>query len=55
MLAFIATIALVSVDATDLDTCELFEIGDDGAECVAVIGIATFVRSSTLKARTRRT
>jgi hypothetical protein len=29
-----------SVDAARCDTCELFEIGDDGTERVAVIGIA---------------
>ena len=36
----VAAIALVAVDAARCDTCELFEIGDDGAERVAVIGIA---------------
>src|SRR6476660_7148178 len=36
----VATIALVAVDAARCDTCELFEVGDDGTERVAVIGIA---------------
>ena len=36
----VAAIALVAVDAADLDTCKLFEIGDDGTECVAVIWVA---------------
>src|SRR5512133_2406128 len=36
----VAAIALVAVDAARCDTCELFEIGDDGTERVAVIGIA---------------
>ena len=35
-----AAIALVAVDAARRNTCELFEIGDDGTERVAVIGIA---------------
>ena len=33
----VAAIALVAVDAADCDTCKLFEIGDDGAESVAII------------------
>src|SRR5262249_50737475 len=33
----VAAIALVAVDAADRDTCKLFEIGDDGAERVAII------------------
>src|SRR5713101_6109153 len=36
----VATIALVAVDATHSNACELFEIGDDGTERVAVIGFA---------------
>src|SRR6476646_3122551 len=36
----LAAVALVAVDAAHCDTCELFEIGDDGTERVAVIGIA---------------
>jgi hypothetical protein len=28
----VAAVALVATDATDRDTCELFEIGDDRAE-----------------------
>jgi hypothetical protein len=28
------------VDAADRNTCELFEIGDDGAECMAIIWVA---------------
>ena len=36
----VAAVALVAVDAAHCDTCELFEIGDDGTERVAVIGIA---------------
>src|ERR1700732_391051 len=36
----VAAIALVAVDAAYRDTCELFEIGDDGTERVAVIGVA---------------
>ena len=36
----VAAIALVAVDAARCHTCELFEIGDDGTERVAVIGIA---------------
>ena len=33
-------VALVAVDAADRDTSELFEIGDDGSEGVAIIGVA---------------
>src|ERR1700730_12920247 len=36
----VAAVALVAMDAADCDTCELFQIGDDGTECVAVIGVA---------------
>src|SRR5262249_5519908 len=36
----VAAIALVAMDAADGDTCKRFEIGDDGAECVAIIWIA---------------
>ena len=36
----VAAIALVAVDAARCDTCELFEIGDDGTERVACKGIA---------------
>src|SRR2546429_6570165 len=36
----VAAIALVAVDAADRDTCKLFEIGDDGAESVAIIWVA---------------
>ena len=35
-----AAIALVAVDAADRDTCKFFEIGDGGAECVAIIWVA---------------
>ena len=35
-----AAIALVAVDAADSNTCELFEISDDGTERVAVVRIA---------------
>src|SRR6266567_613700 len=35
----VAAIALVAVDAADRNTCELFEIGDDGAECMAIIWV----------------
>src|SRR5262245_24728733 len=35
----VAAIALVGVDAADRDTCELFEIGDDGAECMAIVWV----------------
>ena len=33
-------IALVAVDAADGNPCELFEIGDDGTECMTVVRIA---------------
>ena len=36
----VAAIALVAVDAADRNTCELFEIGDDGTERMAVIRVA---------------
>jgi hypothetical protein len=36
----VAAIALVAVDTADRDTCKLFEIGDDGAESVAIIWVA---------------
>jgi hypothetical protein len=36
----VAAVALVAVDAARFNTCELFEVGDDGTERVAVIGIA---------------
>jgi len=36
----VAAIALVTVDAADRNTCELFEIGDDGAERMAVVRVA---------------
>ena len=36
----VAAIALVAMDAARCDTCELFEIGDDGTERMAVLGIA---------------
>ena len=36
----VAAIALVAVDAADRDTCKFFEIGDGGAECVAIIWVA---------------
>src|SRR5258708_31628730 len=36
----LAAIALVAVNAARCNTCELFEVGDDGTERVAVIGIA---------------
>ena len=36
----VAAIALVGEDAADRNTCELFEIGDDGTERVAVIRVA---------------
>ena len=36
----VAAITLVAVDSACCDTCELFEIGDDGTEGVAVVGIA---------------
>ena len=36
----VAAIALVAVDAADRNTCELFEISDDGTERVAVVRIA---------------
>jgi hypothetical protein len=36
----VAPIALVAVDAADSNTCELFEISDDGTERVAVVRIA---------------
>src|ERR1700682_592441 len=35
----VAAIGLVAVDAAPRTTCELFEIGDDGTERVAVIGV----------------
>ncbi len=35
-----AAIALVAVDAAHRNTCELFEVGDDGSERVAVIRVA---------------
>ena len=35
----VAAIALVAVDAAGRNTCELFEIGDDGAECMAIIWV----------------
>ena len=44
----VAAIAFV-VDAARCNICELFEIGDDGTERVAVIGIAVI----TLGSRTR--
>jgi hypothetical protein len=36
----VAAIAIVTVDAADGYTCELFEIDDDGAVRVAVMRIA---------------
>jgi hypothetical protein len=36
----VTTIALVAVNAADRDTCERFEIGDDGAERMAIIRVA---------------
>ena len=36
----VAAIALVAVDAADSNTCELFEISDDGTERVADVRIA---------------
>ena len=36
----VAAIALVAMDAAHCDTCELFEVSDDGTERVAVIRIA---------------
>jgi hypothetical protein len=36
----VAAIALIVVDAADGNTCELFDIGDDGSERVAVVGVA---------------
>src|SRR4051794_6877072 len=36
----VAAIALVAVDAADRDTCKLFEIGDGGAESMAIIWVA---------------
>ena len=33
----VAAIALVAVDSADSNTCELFEISDDGTERVAVV------------------
>jgi hypothetical protein len=36
----VAAIAFVAVDAADRDTCKLFEIGDGGAESMAIIWIA---------------
>ena len=36
----VAAIALVAVDAADRHACEPFEIGDDGAEGVAVVRVA---------------
>jgi len=35
----VAAIALVAVDAAECNTCELFEIGDDGTESVAIYGL----------------
>ena len=40
MLAAAGYKALVAVDAADRDICKLFEIGDDGAESVAIIWVA---------------
>jgi hypothetical protein len=37
----VAAIALVAVDSADSNTCELFEISDDGTERVAVVRIAS--------------
>jgi hypothetical protein len=31
---------LAAVDAADGNPCELFEIGDDGTECMTVVRIA---------------
>ena len=45
-----AAIALVAVDAADRDTCKLFEIGDDGAESVAIVRIARSVAGTSLGA-----
>jgi hypothetical protein len=36
----VAAVALVAVDAAHGDTCELFEIGDDGTKRMAVIRVA---------------
>src|SRR5262245_65146526 len=36
----VAAIALVAMDATDRDTCEPFEIGDDRTESMAVVRVA---------------
>src|SRR5437660_1925122 len=36
----VAAIALVAVDAANRDTCKLFEIGDDGAQSVAIGRVA---------------
>ncbi len=35
----VAAVALVAVDAARCNTSELFEVGDDGTERVAVIGL----------------
>jgi hypothetical protein len=36
----VAAIALVAADAAHRNTCEFFEIGDDGTERVAVIRVS---------------
>jgi hypothetical protein len=36
----VTAVALVTMDAADRDTSELFEIGDDGSEGVAIIWVA---------------
>jgi hypothetical protein len=36
----VAAIALVAMDATDRETCEPFEIGDDRTESMAVVRVA---------------
>jgi hypothetical protein len=40
-----AAITLVAADAADYDSCELFAIGDDGTERVAIIWIAVQLRT----------
>jgi len=49
----VTAIALVAMDAAHCGTCELFEIGDDGTERVAVIRISS-ESESAVKGITKR-
>jgi hypothetical protein len=42
---------IVAVDAADGNTCELFDIGDDGSERVAVVGLPCSALACSTNAR----